>query len=276
MKRFLLVVTTLFVVSLCFSQKLVLSKPDTTNFVFTVRTPAIEALDSYPQQITEISKSIDGYKIYLNVINPYADSMRREKIINSPYDSNRVYPHEIARYLQATPLIDYRNEGIQQIADTLLMDESDVFSLIKKALSFTFDYLTFDDALTHQIDEGICRTLDVPTILKVRKGTCSEYANLFIALMRYKNIPSRFCVGYIYSPEYNSVGTHAWPECFIEGVGWCAVDPNLNTVWFPHFMAIKMRHGLDFEDCNIRMLGLDIEPVEIEKLKKRDYRIEIA
>ncbi|MDR2936351.1 MAG: transglutaminase-like domain-containing protein, partial [Rikenellaceae bacterium] len=157
------------------------------------------------------------------------------------------------------------NERIRQIADTLFKDETNLSSLIKKALSFTHDYLVFDDSLARQIDAGTCRTLDVQRILDTRKGTCSEYANLFIALMRYKKIPARFCVGYIYDPDYKAEGTHAWPECYIDGVGWFAVDPTINSLGFPHFMAIKMRHGLDYEDCDIRTLGQDIEPIKIEK-----------
>ena len=266
MKHIFIIIISLFSFPVCFAQTLILSKPDTTNFIFTVRTPSIKALDSYPQQITEISKLGDNYKVHLTTFNPYADSIRQGKISNSVYDDDRIYVHETAKYLQSTPLIDSENEDIRQIADTLLAYETDICSLITKALSFTFGYLSPDNSLAREIDAGTCRTLDVRSILTARKGTCSEYTNLFIALMRYKKIPTRFCVGYIYCPEYNQTGTHAWPECFIDGVGWCAVDPTLNSFWFPHFMAIKMRHGLDFEDCDIRTLALDIEPVEIEKI----------
>lgn len=268
MKKFFLVAVSFFLLPACFAQTPDLSKPDTTNYVFTVRTPSIKALESYPQQIIGISKVGDNYRIELSVSNPYSNEERLGKMLNAAYEPDREYPHEVARYLQSTPLIDSENEQIRQIADTLFTGEENMAELIKKALSFTHSYLSFDESLALQIDAGTCRTLDVETILSVRKGTCSEYSNLFIALMRYKGIPTRFCVGYIYGPEYKSVGTHAWPECYIDGVGWCAVDPTANSLWYFHFMAIKMRHGLDYEDCDIRTLALDIEPVEIEKLKK--------
>lgn len=39
----------------------------------------------------------------------------------------------------------------------------------------------------------------------------------------------------------------------------------MNTFWFPHFMIVKMRDGVDYEDCDIGLLQEDIEPVEIAK-----------
>ncbi len=83
--------------------------------------------------------------------------------------------------------------------------------------------------------------------------------------MRRKNIPARLAVGYVYAPEYKAVGSHAWPECYLDGIGWFAVDPTMNTFWFPHFMIVKMRDGVDYEDCDIGLLKEDIEPVEIAK-----------
>ena len=83
--------------------------------------------------------------------------------------------------------------------------------------------------------------------------------------MRRKNIPARLAVGYVYAPEYKAVGSHACPECYLDGIGWFAVDPTMNTFWFPHFMIVKMRDGVDYEDCDIGLLKEDIEPVEIAK-----------
>jgi hypothetical protein len=241
---------------------------DTVQFVFTVRTPSIRAIDCYPQQITEISKVKDNYQITLTTINPFLDSERVSKIKNAIYDKSHEYDREIAKYLQSTPLIDANNKHIKQIADTLFKNETNTLAIINKALSFVKDFIIPSDSIARQIDAGICRTLDVNTIIQIRKGTCGENSNLFTALMRYMNIPTRYAVGYFYFPEQNWINTHAWAECYIEDIGWCSIDATLNASYiFLHFACIRMRYGLDYEDCDIRTLNHDIEPIEITKVK---------
>lgn len=143
-------------------------------------------MDVYPQRITGLSKNENGYRIVLTVVNPYADSARRARMTGAPYPRGRSYDSGTAKYLQPTPLIDPGNELLAGIADTLFTDEISTFAVINKALSFTHGFLSPDDSLARRIDAGTCRTLDVASIIKRRKGTCSEYANLFIALMRRK------------------------------------------------------------------------------------------
>lgn len=123
----------------------------------------------------------------------------------------------------------------------------------------------YEDSIAKQIDAGNCRTVDVNTVIQTRKGTCSEYTNVFTALMRYMNIPTRFAVGYFNVPEWKAESTHAWPECYIEGAGWCTVDPTFPTYIGPNFAGIRMRYGIDYEDCDIKTLDYDIEPIEFTK-----------
>jgi len=241
---------------------------DTVQFVFTVRTPSIRAIDCYPQQITEILKIKDDYQITLTTINPFLDYERVSKIKNAPYNKLQEYDREIAKYLQSTPLIDANNEHVKQIADTLFKNETSILAIIDKAISFVGGFITPSDSIAQQIDAGICRTLDVNTIIEIRKGTCGEFSNLFTALMRYMNIPTRYAVGYWYFPEQNAINTHAWAECYIEDVGWCSIDVTFQASYiFLHFACIRMRYGLDYEDCDIRTLNYDIEPIEITKVK---------
>ena len=114
------------------------------------------------------------------------------------------------------------------------------------------------------LDGGRCTTLAVETILERGKGTCSEYTNLFIALIRKIGIPCRMAVGWIYMPDQNFQGSHAWAECYIENYGWLAVDPQNGFIWFP--AAIKLFHGKDFIDCNIKVLP-DMYPVNVKILE---------
>ena len=83
---------------------------DTTEFVLTVGSLSMKAMDAYPQRITGLSKDGKGYRVVLTVVNPYADSARRAKMMEAPYSRNRSYDGETAKYLLPTPLIDPENE----------------------------------------------------------------------------------------------------------------------------------------------------------------------
>ena len=113
---------------------------DTTEFVLTVGSLSMKAMDAYPQRITGLSKDGKGYRVVLTVVNPYADSARRAKMMEAPYSRNRSYDGETILYLLPTPLIDPENELLAGIADTLFTDESSAFAVINKALSFTHGF----------------------------------------------------------------------------------------------------------------------------------------
>lgn len=269
MNKSLFIIFTCFIVQTSFAQSYSkifgLANQDTVNFTFTIRDPDIKKIDTYPQKISKISKKGENYEIQLSTVNPYLDGEKLTKMKSAPYNKSQEYDKEIAKYLQATLLIDTHNEYVKQIADSLFKDDTQTFMIIDKALKFVHNYLSPSDSIAKQIDAGVCRTIDVNTVVQTRKGTCSEYTNLFTALMRYMNIPTRFAVGYLNAPEWNMESTHAWPECYIDGAGWCAVDPTLPSYIYPHFAGIRMRYGLDFEDCDIKTLSYDIEPIEFHK-----------
>ncbi len=65
--------------------------------------------------------------------------------------------------------------------------------------------------------------------LRKKRGDCSEYADLFIALCRAKNIPARFITGYMIrlddvSPKHN------WVEVYLQKYGWVPFDPSSGDV----------------------------------------------
>lgn len=132
-------------------------------------------------------------------------------------------------------------------------------------MKYSSGRIEFDNELAQELDKGTCTTLSVNTILERGKGTCSEYSNLFIALMRKIGIPCRMAVGMVYMPEKNFQGSHAWAECYIDNYGWIAVDPQNGFMWFPP-VVIKLFHGKDFIDCNIKTLP-DMYPVNIKILE---------
>ena len=64
-----------------------------------------------------------------------------------------------------------------------------------------------------------------------KKGDCSEYCDLFVALCRAKKIPARFLTGYI--TKSSSTPKHSWVEVYFKEYGWVSFDPTLGDVKNP-------------------------------------------
>jgi transglutaminase-like putative cysteine protease len=74
--------------------------------------------------------------------------------------------------------------------------------------------------------------------LKLRSGTCRDFALLMMEACRVLGFAARFVTGYIYSPARdNGPGalrgggsTHAWVQVFLPGAGWVEFDPTNGIV----------------------------------------------
>jgi len=65
--------------------------------------------------------------------------------------------------------------------------------------------------------------------LNNKKGDCSEYADLFVALCRAKNVPARVVTGY--TERYDNVSPkHIWAEAYLKKYGWVPFDPSWGDV----------------------------------------------
>ena len=73
---------------------------------------------------------------------------------------------------------------------------------------------------------------------------CTEYTSLLVALSRAKDIPARYFEGLLYLEGKNPDSTqieHAWPDVFMPGIGWVALDPTLGRspvkreTYFAHY-----------------------------------------
>jgi len=73
-------------------------------------------------------------------------------------------------------------------------------------------------------DEGTqppARTLDLG------RGSCRDFAVLFVEAARALGFGSRIVSGYIFNPTqpFGAGTTHAWGEVFVPGAGWITFDP---------------------------------------------------
>jgi len=73
---------------------------------------------------------------------------------------------------------------------------------------------------------------DVLYACDAKKGNCTDFHSLFIAMARSQGIPARFEIGFPLPPDKQSseiAGYHCWSDFYIEGKGWIPVD--ISEAW---------------------------------------------
>lgn len=70
------------------------------------------------------------------------------------------------------------------------------------------------------------------TTLRLKSGSCRDFALLMMEAVRTLGIGARFVTGYLYDMASDSAGalvggaaTHAWVQVFLPGAGWTEFDP---------------------------------------------------
>jgi transglutaminase-like putative cysteine protease len=84
-----------------------------------------------------------------------------------------------------------------------------------------------------RLEEGI---QDPHTTLRLRSGSCRDFAILMIEAVRSLGLAARFVSGYLHvrpsaSRKHDGGGsTHAWVQVYIPGAGWMEFDPTNGIV----------------------------------------------
>jgi transglutaminase-like putative cysteine protease len=81
-------------------------------------------------------------------------------------------------------------------------------------------------------------TRDPLETLRLRSGTCRDFALLMMEALRSLGLAARFVSGYVYDPERVAAGaeivgsgsTHAWVQVYLPGAGWVEYDPTNGKV----------------------------------------------
>jgi transglutaminase-like putative cysteine protease len=73
---------------------------------------------------------------------------------------------------------------------------------------------------------------DVLYACDAKKGNCTDFHSLFIAMARAEGIPARFEIGFPLPPDKHSAeiaGYHCWSDFYVDGKGWIPVD--ISEAW---------------------------------------------
>ena len=82
--------------------------------------------------------------------------------------------------------------------------------------------------------------------LRLRAGTCRDFAWLMVEALRRLGFAARFVTGYVHCPgaqagSMRGAGaTHAWCEVFLPRLGWTEFDPTNGLAESPHLIAVAV------------------------------------
>jgi hypothetical protein len=130
-----------------------------------------------------------------------------------PVRAEALTPGERARWLDASNV----SPRIASAAREIIPDKTDP----RQAAQLVLDWMKRN--MTYELTP---RDISDETILERRRGDCSEYSKLAVALLRARGIPARTRSGFL--AETSTLVAHAWVE-FFDGTGWREIDPTNGT-----------------------------------------------
>lgn len=109
------------------------------------------------------------------------------------------------------------NEVIKEKALELTAGQTNFYCKAKQIFNFVKDYLIYQEMVE---EHGAVWAYNN------RRGDCTEFTNLFIALCRAAGIPAKFVSGYGYKPGDEDLERmeHAFALIYLPNVGWVPVD----------------------------------------------------
>lgn len=75
------------------------------------------------------------------------------------------------------------------------------------------------------------------TTLRTHLGICSDFADLYVAMLRTDGIPARLIGGYVTNNGGGTGGFHQWTEFYLPAIGWVVADPTWGR--YGYFAALE-------------------------------------
>lgn len=186
----------------------------------------INKISSTPQQFLEDNENVYAYwnieeiptgqfftvNINYHILAFNVGFLINSSLVGSYNENSPIYQeHTIPEHL-----IESNNTLIATTAQNVVGEETNPQEMALKIYEFVVDRLTYEAQLEEQ---------GAIWALQNRKGDCSEYSYLFVALSRAVGIPSRVLAGFAFNNYVQSLSDgHMWAEYYLENYGWVPVD----------------------------------------------------
>lgn len=175
----------------------------------------------YEMAETEMEDDEEAWKSVVNSYTAHGDkhfTMEELKLYQN--DMKEKYQKEIVLSPDALDYLDEITEGAETTIQKLRAMEKELSSY-----TYTKNPGKLPDSISNQED-----FLDY-FLFESQKGYCSYFATAFVLMARAEGIPARYVEGFCVPVTTNKKMTvtanmaHAWPEVYIEGIGWLPFEP---------------------------------------------------
>ncbi len=140
--------------------------------------------------------------------------------------------HQLRDFLRQEKYIEKDHDQIQEIANGI--EGQTEMDIVIDIYDYVIDNMEY--AMPSKKNRGAVKAL------QSAKGDCTEYADLFVAICRAKNIPARVATGYTvgFNPStslrmvslsnHSTSSKHNWVEVYLQEYGWVPFDPSTGDI----------------------------------------------
>ncbi|WP_372757902.1 DUF2126 domain-containing protein [Mariniflexile sp.] len=178
----------------------------------------------FPEKTTELSVDVEIIAD-LKTINPF-DFFVEESAEEYPFEYSETIKKELIPYLE----VREKGKLLQNFLKTIDYTPRKTIYFLIDINRKIYEYLNYNIRL----DPGV-QSCD--ETLKLKSGSCRDYAWLFVQTLRHLGFGARFVSGYLVQlksdeksldgpsgPEEDFTDLHAWAEVYIPGAGWIGFD----------------------------------------------------
>jgi transglutaminase-like putative cysteine protease len=177
-----------------------------------------------------------------------AQELDIESVIRLDHSPTNALDFEIEEYAKRYPFTygaDEMPDLLRSIERQYLDPEREIDRWARQFLRHDgrTDTSEFLAAMTHAIRQQLTYVAreesgvqDPVKTLRVKSGSCRDFAVLMMEAVRSLGLAARFVSGYLYVPEdrrserIGGGATHAWLETYLPGAGWIEFDPTNGIV----------------------------------------------
>jgi hypothetical protein len=168
---------------------------------------------------------------------------------------------ETARFITDTKIWDFGDMNVQSLIKLMLNKAENPTEYMKMAFEF----------VNQKVQYKINNKREKASIaLKTLVGDCSEYSDLFVALLRGGGIPAKIVHGLIVDNSKKTLEPHAWCEYFSPELGWIQCDPTwgyLAGVCCQHVSRQREGLGTELPTYSVEYQTLDSKLVVEENIE---------
>lgn len=170
----------------------------------------------------EAGETARAYVSCDTVLSEY-EFIRTEENLYGNFDAG---DKDLSLFTEPEYYIDSGSRQVESIVRNIIGKEVRPLLIAEKLYNYVVNRMVYDEK---KLSEGLTTYEYASDILQKRKGICTDYSILYIALCRAAGIPAKFVQGIpafsILMEESRSIPYgHAWVEIKLPGYGWIPVD----------------------------------------------------